>query len=161
MAALHGPGRLAMTLCLVLAGAAALVGCDRREGETSVGQRLDAAIAKGEVKADQAASAAVRAYDQAKAGAQDLTREAAASTQSSAALISDKVADAAITTSVNAELSKDPALSALKIDVDTSAGHVRLSGTAPNAPARERATGLARSVKGVVDVENNLRIDAR
>ncbi|MEO7150897.1 MAG: BON domain-containing protein [Burkholderiaceae bacterium] len=72
-----------------------------------------------------------------------------------------KVADAVITTSVNAELVKDKALSALKIDVDTSAGRVALKGTAPSAQARDRATQLASAVKGVVSVDNQLRVDQK
>lgn len=68
------------------------------------------------------------------------------------------VSDAKITASVNAELAKDPTLSAMKIDVDTSNGRVALKGTAPDAMARERATTLASSVSGVVSVDNQLEI---
>jgi len=72
--------------------------------------------------------------------------------------VGDKVADAAITASVNAELAKDAQLSALKINVDTSAGHVMLRGTAPSPDARERATRLAMAVKGVTAVDNQLEV---
>jgi hyperosmotically inducible protein len=72
--------------------------------------------------------------------------------------VRDKVTDAVITTAVNAELAKDKNLSATKIDVDTAAGRVALRGTAPSATARDRATQLALSVKGVVSVDNQLTV---
>ena len=64
------------------------------------------------------------------------------------------------TTSINAELTKDASLSALKIDVDTSQGRVALRGTAPDAASRDRATVLAQRVDGVVSVENQLQVKA-
>jgi len=76
--------------------------------------------------------------------------------------MSDKVAtavgDAAVTVAVNAELAKDAQLSALRIDVDTLDGRVTLAGSAPNAAARDRATLLAQSVKGVKSVDNRLAV---
>ena len=68
------------------------------------------------------------------------------------------VDDTAITTKVNAALAADDQLSALKIDVDTEAGNVELTGTAPDAASRERATTLAAAVDGVVTVENRLTV---
>ena len=56
------------------------------------------------------------------------------------------------------ELAKDDKLSALKINVDTSNGRVMLSGKAPDAESRERATRLAANVKGVMQVDNRLEI---
>jgi hyperosmotically inducible periplasmic protein len=74
--------------------------------------------------------------------------------------VSDKIGDAVITSSVKAELAKDPNLSALKINVDTDNGRVALRGTAPDNVARERATTLAAGVKGVVGVDNQLTVEA-
>jgi len=68
------------------------------------------------------------------------------------------VKDAAITAAINAELARDQALSAIKVNVDTNAGKVLLRGTAPTALAREKATTLARHVDGVVSVDNQLQI---
>ncbi len=68
------------------------------------------------------------------------------------------VEDAGITARVNAGLAKDPALSALRIDVDTHAGVVTLTGPIRNAQARERATQIAQGVGGVHQVINNLNI---
>jgi osmotically-inducible protein OsmY len=71
---------------------------------------------------------------------------------------SNKVSDAVITTSVNAELARDPQLSAMAIDVDTEAGRVALQGSAPDRTSRERATQIAAGVDGVVSVDNRLRV---
>ena len=71
---------------------------------------------------------------------------------------SNKVSDALITTAVNAELAKDPKLSALRINVDTDNGRVALKGSAPDPDAKQRATQLASNVKGVVSVDNQLVI---
>lgn len=83
---------------------------------------------------------------------------AADATRSAVDAAGDKVADASITTMVNAELAKDAQLSALQIDVDTVDGKVALKGEAPTATAKERATTLAQGVKGVKSVENQLRV---
>jgi hyperosmotically inducible protein len=69
-----------------------------------------------------------------------------------------KIDDAMITTSVKAELAKDPSLSAVSINVDTENGRVALKGTAPSNEARERATTLAQNVKGVSAVDNQLTV---
>lgn len=83
---------------------------------------------------------------------------AADATRSAVDAAGDKVADASITTMVNAELAKDAQLSALQIDVDTVDGRVALKGEAPTATAKERATTLAQGVKGVKSVENQLQV---
>jgi osmotically-inducible protein OsmY len=72
--------------------------------------------------------------------------------------VTNKVQDAAITASVNAEFAKDPRLSASRIDVDTVDGRVALRGSAPDAAARDRATTLAKAVSGVKSVDNLLEI---
>ncbi len=73
--------------------------------------------------------------------------------------IAEKASDMAITAKVNAALAADEKLSALKIDVDTQAGRVALTGTAPDAESRDRATTLARAVEGVVAVDNRLVVE--
>ena len=71
------------------------------------------------------------------------------------------MSDALITTSINAELAKDPKLSALHINVDTDNGRVALHGTAPDQAAKERASQVAGTVKGVVSVDNELTIEGK
>jgi hyperosmotically inducible protein len=68
------------------------------------------------------------------------------------------VDDSWITTKVKTDLAKDKSTSASKIHVNTKAGVVVLTGTVPSAAEKEKAGQDARSVKGVVDVENQLTI---
>ena len=132
---------LTMPVLSVLVASMALVACDQRD---------DSSVSRTEQKAEE-----VKA-DVAK-GVQDMKDAAKSATES----VGDRVDDAVITTSVNAELAKDPALSALSINVDTSNGAVALRGTAPDATSRERATQLASAVKGVTSVDNQLTVEAK
>jgi osmotically-inducible protein OsmY len=118
--------------------------------EPTVGQKIDGAVANVERKAEEV-----------KADVKEATAEARAETSQAADAAGTAVKDAAITAAVNAKLAADPALSALRINVDTAAGRVALSGDAPDATARDRATTLARSVDGVVDVNNQLTIQSK
>ncbi|MBZ0156509.1 MAG: BON domain-containing protein [Alphaproteobacteria bacterium] len=68
------------------------------------------------------------------------------------------VDDATITTKVNAKIIEDPALSYLKINVDTFEGRVTLTGQVPSKEAADRLVSHARSVEGVKDVKTNLVI---
>ncbi|HEY9223039.1 MAG TPA: BON domain-containing protein, partial [Variovorax sp.] len=70
------------------------------------------------------------------------------------------VDDMAITASVSSSLAKDPELSAARIDVDTQGGVVKLQGPAPSAAAKARAGDIARAVKGVSSVDNQLDVKA-
>jgi hyperosmotically inducible periplasmic protein len=86
------------------------------------------------------------------------SKDMQAAGRSAADSTSNAVSDAAITAQVNAQLAKDPKLSAMAIDVDTAGGQVALHGTAPDASAKERATSLAQGVKGVQAVDNQLTV---
>lgn len=70
----------------------------------------------------------------------------------------DKVDDATITAQVSAGLARDPDLSATRIDVDTRDGVVTLKGPATNPAAKQRAETIARNVKGVTSVSNELQV---
>lgn len=166
-------------LSIAAAAALALSACSKDDPRTA-GEKLDAAVAKtenaaAEAKAEikqesaEAKAAMERSADKANASLNDTADKTSAAISNAADKTSaamnnaaDKVAakssDALITTSVNAELAKDSSLSALKIDVDTRDGKVMLTGTAPSSVARDRATTLAKSVKGVVSVENRLDV---
>lgn len=115
-----------------LAAALALAACNPRDDNTTAGQKVDEAVA-----------------DTKRASKDAGTTVAAAAT------------DATITTKINAALAADDKLKAIKIDVDTNNGRVVLSGKAPDAASRERATTLAKAVDGVVDVDNRLAVDAK
>jgi len=128
-----------------------LVGCNRADNGSTVGQKVDSAI-------DRTEQAARNAKDEAK----DKMASAESSMKNSDT--SNKVAgavdDMTITASVSASLAKDPDLSAIKIDVDTKGGVVTLTGPAPTAMAKDRATTLAQNVKGVSSVNNQLEVKA-
>jgi hyperosmotically inducible periplasmic protein len=124
-----------MTLA-ALAAAAMLAACDRPGEERTTGQKVDSAVNKVEEKAQDAKEAAARAAD----------------------AVGDKAKDMRITTAINAELAKDPKLSATRINVDTVDGRVTLKGTAPDATSRDRATTLASAVEGVKSVDNQLAV---
>lgn len=70
----------------------------------------------------------------------------------------DKVDDATITAQVSAGLARDPDLSATRINVDTRDGVVTLKGPAATAAAKQRAETIARGVKGVTSVSNELQV---
>jgi len=117
------------TLVASLAAALSLAACNKAPDDRTSGQKMDSAVASAEQKAG------------------DMKSD-----------VKEAVNDATITASVNAELAKDPSLSALRINVDTSNGQVLLKGKAPDAAAKDRATQLAQSVKGVNGVDNQLAV---
>jgi osmotically-inducible protein OsmY len=119
---------LTMTTIGAMVATMALAGCDRREQAAA---KNDTAVAM-----ERAGNAAENAGTK----------------------MSAKIDDAMITTSVKAELAKDSNLSATRINVDTTQGRVMLKGTAPSNEAREHATTLAKNVKGVVAVDNQLKV---
>jgi len=67
------------------------------------------------------------------------------------------VDDAAIAATVKTKLAEDSAKTLTAVDVDTVNGIVYLTGTVPDAAAKQRATQIARHVNGVARVENNLQ----
>lgn len=151
----------ATPLLAALAAAFALGACSRQDDGRSAGQKVDDTVARVEQKADQAKAEVDAAAADAKASARDATADAKVAAANAGDKVAAAVNDATITTTVNAELAKDSTLSALKIDVDTSQGHVALRGTAPTAQAKERATQIAASVKGVTSVDNLLTVDGK
>jgi hyperosmotically inducible periplasmic protein len=69
------------------------------------------------------------------------------------------VKDATITAKIKAEMAKDKQVSALHIKVETdNNGVVTLSGTAKSRAEADKAVAIARDVKGVVSVENNIKL---
>jgi osmotically-inducible protein OsmY len=64
----------------------------------------------------------------------------------------------AISTKVKAELLNDPVVRGLSINVETFKGTVQLSGFANSVLERERAEVLARSVDGVLSVQNDVHV---
>src|SRR5512141_1225083 len=72
--------------------------------------------------------------------------------------LGENIDDAGIATAVKAKLAGEKISTVTRIDVDTNQGVVALNGTVSSEAMRVRATEIAREVKGVRDVVNNLRV---
>ena len=68
------------------------------------------------------------------------------------------VDDTVITTKVKAEIFSEPSLKSAEINVETFKGVVQLSGFVNSQEDINRAVRVARSVKGVVSVRNDMRL---
>jgi len=82
---------------------------------------------------------------------------AATDTQRSTGQVVD---DTVITASAKAALIDDPVTKAGQIDVGVNKGVVELGGRVDSQAAKDRAAVVARNVKGVTDVRNNLIVGA-
>ena len=80
---------------------------------------------------------------------------ASTATQSS---IGEVVDDTVITTKVKSLYVEDVAVKALNVNVETFKGVVQLSGFANNQTEINRASEIARGVKGVSSVKNDIRL---
>jgi hyperosmotically inducible protein len=76
-------------------------------------------------------------------------------TQQSAGEVVD---DSVLTAKVKTALIDDPVTKARKIDVESYRGVVQLGGFVDNTQQKEQATKVARSVTGVQEVRNDLRV---
>ena len=68
------------------------------------------------------------------------------------------VDDAVITTKVKAAIFNEPTLKSTEINVETFKGTVQLSGFVNSQADINKAVEVARSVKGVVSVKNNMHV---
>jgi osmotically-inducible protein OsmY len=130
--------------------AAATTGDSRDETTEATQEARDAGARAGrEIQEEtrQAGEATERTAGDARARA----GEAADRTQAA-------VTDAGITSAVKAKLLADTAVSGLKIDVDTNAGVVTLTGMATTRAEADRAATLARETSGVDRVINNIKV---
>ena len=125
-------------LCAAVLATLGLAACDRNDNQTA-GQGLDKAIDK----------------------AKDQSQAAKVATKDAANSIASAAADAGITVKVNGALMADTRLKVLKVNVDTRDGRVTLTGVAPDAGARDKTTALVKAIEGVVDVDNQLRIEPK
>jgi hyperosmotically inducible periplasmic protein len=76
----------------------------------------------------------------------------------SSAAVSRTIDDATITTRVKTALLNDPIIDATKIDVETSAGVVTLTGFVKSKEEEMKALELTRRVSGVRDVKSSLQV---
>lgn len=130
---------------MVLLGA----GCDRKDGDTTAGEKVDNAATTTQQGAQDAGNTAANATDNAANTAANTTANAGQS-----------IDDAAITTALKGKYVLDPDLKAIDINVDTMNGVVTLTGAAPSPAAVEKATTVAKTVDGVKDVQNQLTVKA-
>jgi osmotically-inducible protein OsmY len=149
---------LALSTLGAVIAATALVGCQRNDLATTADRNANSTVAQADRKFDAARSDVAAGAHSAREGARETAQDVRQDAKVAADAIGDKVSDAVITTSVNGELAKDSKLSALRINVDTSAGNVTLHGSAPDEASRERASQLAANVKGVHKVDNQLQV---
>jgi osmotically-inducible protein OsmY len=68
------------------------------------------------------------------------------------------VDDTVITTKVKAEIMHEPTLKSAEINVETFKGVVQLSGFVSSNASIDKAVSITRSVKGVVNVKNDMRL---
>ena len=71
----------------------------------------------------------------------------------------ENIDDASITAAVKTKLAAEKFATLTKIDVDTNRGTVYLTGNVDSQAMKRRATEIARQVKGVREVVNNLKIE--
>ncbi|WP_049871314.1 BON domain-containing protein [Ramlibacter tataouinensis] len=151
-------------------------GAQQAAGDVKQGAQEAAADAKTagqkiENKTEELSADAKSATQEAASKTKEATAEARTSvmgaagaakekTQAAGERVGAKVDDAQITTSVKSGLAADKNLSATQIDVDTRDGVVTLKGTAPSAAAKSRANEIARNVKDVKSVNNQLTVRA-
>ena len=135
-----------------------LMACESADSTKTVGQKLDSAVSKTEQAATDVKVATKASIESATAALRDGATQAKVAAQSATDGMNFNAQDASITASVAAGLVKDPDLSAIKIDIDTKNGVVSLYGPAPSQAALERATMIAKAVKGVLAVDNKLTV---
>lgn len=143
---------------IAASSALALGACGNKNDDRTAGQKVDSAVAKTEQAAADAKAKSESAAASTESSIKQGASEAKEAVKDAGASVSGAMDDAAITAAVSTGLAKDPDLSAIKIDVDTKGGVVKLSGPAPTAAAKARAEDIAKSVKGVSSVDNNLQV---
>lgn len=144
-----------LSLALV-AASLGLGGCGERDEGQTVGQRVDSVIGRTTEAAREAGQGAQEAAQDARTatmGAASRAREAASGSAT-------RADDAKISAQVNEALAADKDLGSGAIDVTTLNGTVTLKGTAPNASAKARAGEIARNVRDVKSVDNQLTLRA-
>ena len=135
-----------------------LMACESADSTKTVGQKIDTAVARTEQAAIGVKDATKASIESASTALREGAAQAKVAAQSATDGLNFDAQDAAITASVAAGLIKDPDLSAIKSDVDTKKGVVSLYGPAPSQAALERATNIAKAVKGVSAVDNKLTV---
>lgn len=75
--------------------------------------------------------------------------------------IGQKVDDVTLLTKIKADLLATKNVDGLDVNVDVKGGHVTLSGTASSQAERAKAESIAKGTKGVMSVENRIKLKDR
>lgn len=139
-------------LWAVLCSLLVLVACGRSGDERALGQRAEPSRGKaGESKSSSADGGRDVAQE-----ARQAAMGAASGARAGASAAGAMASDARITATVKMGLAADKDLSAGTIEVDTQDGLVTLKGPAPSMTAKARASEIARNVRDVRSVDNQL-----
>jgi hyperosmotically inducible periplasmic protein len=103
---------------------------------------------------DQARESGAKAGEKARETSDKVGDKAA----DAAGRTADAASDATVTSKVKAKFLADTGVSGLKIDVDSRAGVVTLTGTVPTAAEKRRALELAKDTEGVKSVVDKLKV---
>jgi hyperosmotically inducible periplasmic protein len=137
---------------------------DAREGLASAAatarEKTQQAGAAARDKARETADASKGATADARTSVMGAAGEAKQKAAGAAETAGNKADDTRISSSVKASIAADKELSAARIDVDTQDGVVTLSGAVPTAAAKARANEVARGIKDVKSVNNQLTLAA-
>jgi hyperosmotically inducible periplasmic protein len=113
-----------------------LAGCQQEGTAEKAGQKVDQAAESAGKKVEKVGEAVVEKVE--KTG--------------------EYMEDSAITAKIKAEILSDPLLKVSQINVTTTNGVVKLSGKVDSQQSIDRAMEIARSVKDVKSVENDLAL---
>jgi hyperosmotically inducible protein len=135
---------LAMTCLSAVLG---LAGCEQKGSAEQAGKKIDTAAESAEQKIGQAAEQAEKKIEAVKESVTEKTQAAG-----------EFVDDAAVTAGVKAAILNDPLLNTSNIEVTTSQGIVKLSGTVNSEQIVAKAVEVAGSQKNVKSVQSELLI---
>ncbi len=113
--------------------------CDRTPEEPTAGQAIDNASQEARNEASELGSTLENKAEQA----------------------GQAIDDASITTAIKGKYLADDTLKGLDISVETEQGVVKLTGSVQSDSAKELATQIAQGVEGVVNVDNQLTVQAQ
>lgn len=111
-----------------------LTGCQSEGPAEKTGQKIDKAVESTGQKIEQMGDAVTRKAED----------------------VGEYMGDAAITARIKADILKDPLLKVAQIEVTTTNGVVKLSGTVDSQQSIDRAIEIARSHKDVKSVDSAL-----
>lgn len=139
-------------LVLCLAASLALGACGERSQDQTVGERVDSAIGRAGEVAREVRKEGQEAADEARTA----TMGAASQARTAASGLGTRTDDAKIASQIQDALRPDKELGGGAVDVTVREGVVTLKGTAPSAVAKARAGEMARNVRDVKSVDNQL-----